>query len=72
VQRTRLGIVEHAPAELERQGRRVPELEQRPADGNREDELAGEAACRASAEIGVRDELLQFRRRLYFTQPFSL
>jgi hypothetical protein len=70
VQRARLGIVEDAPAQLERQRRGVPELEQRPADRDREDQLAGRAARRAAADLGVGDTLGELRP--YFSQPFSL
>jgi hypothetical protein len=70
VQRARLGVVQDRPAEFERQRRGVPELEQRPGDRDREDQLAGEAARVAAAGVGVRDDLLQ--SLAYFSQPFSL
>ena len=61
MQRARLGVVEDRPAELERQRRGVPELEQRPGDRDPEQDASREAGGLASAGIGFGDKLLEIR-----------
>jgi hypothetical protein len=82
VQRPRLGVVQHAEAQRERQRRRVPQLEQRPRERDREDDVRGEAAglrapvsaCATSSwsSAGAFSISLTASRRRYLIQPFSL
>ncbi|WKL35661.1 hypothetical protein Q1M62_13510 (plasmid) [Sinorhizobium meliloti] len=53
------GIVENAEAEDEGQGRRVPELEQRPCHSGAEQYLPGQSFGVASAGIRFGDQLLE-------------
>ena len=59
VKRARLGVAEDAEAQDVGQRRGVPELEQRPGDGDRIDQPSGTAARLAPAGIGFGDKLLQ-------------
>src|SRR5258706_3938252 len=59
MQRARLGVVEDADTENEREGRGVRELEERAADRGPEDELARGTGDLAAAGIRFRDELLE-------------
>ena len=72
MQRTHLGIVEDEDVERERQRRRVPELQQRPADAGRRQYPGRNPDRLAPAEIGLVNELPDvdagFR---HLIQPFS-
>jgi hypothetical protein len=79
----RLGVVEQAEAQDERQRRGVPDLEQRPATRDQREEEADPAAGLPATEVGLLDELLELlaAERLlllhrasarYLIQPFSL
>jgi hypothetical protein len=63
VKRARFGVAEHPEAEHERQGRGVPELEQRPRDRDADDDPPGQAGRLASPGIGFGDELLEIDAR---------
>src|SRR5439155_25731771 len=53
MQRAHLGVVQDEGVERERQRRRVPELQQRPADAHRRQEEASDLDGLATAEVGL-------------------
>ena len=71
MQRAHLRVVENEDAEGERQRRRVPELQQRPADAGRRQNQARRPDGLAPAEVGLRDQFADVDRLGHLIQPFS-